>query len=142
MDAWISTVGKDILSNIKVNKMNVLLFYSSSVIKDKIPLEWSSFGRRKVPPSSRFYRSLRKIDNCFSQVRSLVKFHKRVSLPLKSHVHAYKWWAGLLCVYLKNDNQLKITQFYSKKKMCYLRFHRIAKMEPIIIPLCLTVFHP
>lgn len=127
MDAWISTVGKDILSNVKVNKMNVLLFYSSSVIKDKIPLEWSSFGRRKVPSSSRFYRSLRKIDNCFSQVRSLVKFHKRVSLPLKSHVHVYKWWAGLLCVYLKNDTQLKIRQFYSsKKKMCYLRFHRIA----------------
>lgn len=99
--------------------MNVLLFYSSSVIKDKIPLEWSSFGRRKVPPSSRFYRSLRKIDNCFSQVRSLVKFHKRVSLPLKSHVHAYKWWAGLLCVYLKNDNQLKIRQFYSKKNVLF-----------------------
>lgn len=141
MDAWISTVGKDILSNVKVNKMNVLLFYSSSVIKDKIPLEWSSFGRRKVPPSSRFYRSLRKIDNCFSQVRSLVKFHKRVSLPLKSYVHAYKWWAGLLCVYLKNDNQLKIRQFYSKKK-CVICVSIELQMEPIIIPICLTVFHP
>lgn len=59
--------------------------------------------------------------------RYVVKFHKRVLLPLKSHVHVYKWWAGLLCVYLKNDTQLKIRQFYSsKKKMCYLRFHRIA----------------